>query len=1004
MIAYTADQLRSFNRGEGPPPRSVRKAIFSLQLWRPKRFWPVDQHKQSSGIRLGLLNVQSVTERSVAVSDVIASRQLDVFALTETWHQASDDLPLKRSAPPGYSIIAAARCEARPSASTTRGGGVALIHSNRFAAKRITLDINPTTFEVLCCSLRSASTSVVYVVVYRPGSESVSDQFFEELTTLLEIVATFRRQVIVAGDFNIHVNDPADRHAVRLSELLASLDLQQVVKQPTHGDVRNGNTLDLVITRSDGLPSSCTVDPPNMISDHGLVVCQFPTIPFAVRWVERTCRPWRKVNREAFNNSLRSSVLCACRDKTRQMTASELFDVYDGTLRQIADTHAPASTSVRQIRRLSPWFDYDCRQARRKSRLLERRYRRSNSDPDRTAWVIQVRAMHTLYKQKENAYWSRHIADNAGNPKKLWRSLASILKRDKDTSPPIPSLTAQQLSDYFVDKIDAVRAATEDADAPSFTPYAGKQLTSFRELSEEEIRKLLLKSPPKTCSLDPLPTDVLLESIDILLPFICAMCNASLREGVLPSSQKTAIITPVVKKSGLDPDEPQSYRPISNLTFISKVIERIVAEQMRGHLTECDLMPPVQSAYRRGHSTETALMKVIADIIDAADNQKVTLLGLLDMSAAFDTVDHLILLRRLQISYGISGQVLQWLTSFLTDRTQVVAFAGAQSTLQSLMCGVPQGSVLGPLLFVLYSADVMKIAASHRVCFHAYADDMQTYASCTAPDQQMATSRLLTCIADIEKWMSSNRLKLNADKTEFIWFGTRQQLAKLRSVPLLMKGQLIAPLDKVRDLGVILDSELSMDAHARNVVRSCFYQLRQLRSVRKSLPTDARRTLAVGFIASRADYCNGVLHGVSAQVIRRLQMVLNAAARLVVGAGKFDHITPVLRDVLHWLPVRQRILFKVAVTAFDCIRGTGPAYFQHVCEPVADICGRTHLRSAKRHDMVVPRTRTQLGQRSFHVAAPVVWNSLPTQLRSTSISRGQFRRGLKTHLFTQAYT
>jgi len=228
-------------------------------------------------------------------------------------------------------------------------------------------------------------------------------------------------------------------------------------------------------------------------------------------------------------------------------------------------------------------------------------------------------------------------------------------------------------------------------------------------------------------------------------------------------------------------------------------------------------------------------------------------------------------------------------------------------------------------------------------------------------------------------------------------------LAKISPSPLLIKGQFITPLNKVRDLGVILDSELSMDPHVRNVARGCFYQLRQLRCVRRSLPTDARHTVAVAFIASRVDYCNGLLYGVSAAVIRRLQMVLNAAARLVVGAGKFEHITPTLRDVLHWLPVRQRILYKVAATAFDCIRGTGPAYFKHVCTPVADVSGRAHLRSAERYDMLIPRTRTDFGRRSFQVAAPTVWNSLPVQLRSTLISRRQFRDGLKSHLFTEAY-
>ena len=258
-------------------------------------------------------------------------------------------------------------------------------------------NINPTTFEVPSCSLKSASTSVVYVVIYRPGSGPVSDQFFEELTALLEIVATNRCQVIVAGDFNIHVNDLADRHAVRLSELLASLDLQQSVKQPTHGDVKHGNTLDLVITRSDGLPSCCTVDPPNIVSDHGLVVCQFrPSLLPSSGWSALVSRGGRYLG--AFSRDVRSSALCGSSDELRQMTSADLFDVYDGTLRQIADAHAPAFTTVRRIRRLSPWFDCDCRQARRKSRLLERRYRRSKSDPDRTAWVTQA---HTVQAEGE---------------------------------------------------------------------------------------------------------------------------------------------------------------------------------------------------------------------------------------------------------------------------------------------------------------------------------------------------------------------------------------------------------------------------------------------------------------------------------------------------------------------------------------------------------------------------------------------------------------------------
>ena len=139
--------------------------------------------------------------------------------------------------------------------------------------------------------------------------------------------------------------------------------------------------------------------------------------------------------------------------------------------------------------------------------------------------------MHALFQQKENLYWTTCIARNAGNQKKLRRSLSNILRPDKDVSTPTPLLTAEKLSQFFIDKIDAVRAETENSDPPIFTTYTGKQFTSFQKNTKEDIRKLLLGSPPKTCSLDPIPTSVLLKSVDILLPFIYAMCNASLKKG-----------------------------------------------------------------------------------------------------------------------------------------------------------------------------------------------------------------------------------------------------------------------------------------------------------------------------------------------------------------------------------------------------------------------------------------------------------------------------------------
>jgi hypothetical protein len=637
--------------------------------------------------------------------------------------------------------------------------------------------------------------------------------------------------------------------------------------------------------------------------------------------------------------------------------------------------------------------------------MLERRYRRSLRADDRLAWVQHVRVMHALYQTKENQYWSQRIAANSGNPKKLWKSLSSVLLRDRNTSmPPSPQVTADRLAQFFVDKVDGVRDATQNAAPPTFTSHVGQRLKSFQEVSVEDVRRILMKSPPKTCVLDPMPTSVLRDLVDVLLPFICAMCNASLREGHLPVSQKVAVITPILKKSNADPDDPKNYRPISNLTFISKVIERIVAEQVTRHLNEANLMPPLQSAYRPNHSTETALTKVLSDILEAADMTKVTLLGLLDLSAAFDTVDHGILLQRLQTSFGVDGTVLGWFKSFLTGRTQAVAFQGMTSSFTTLRFGVPQGSVLGPLLFLLYTADVAAIAQRHGVSVHSYADDTQLYTSCSAPDGPRSAATLLLCIEDIDRWMSSNRLKLNADKTQFIWLGSSQQLKKVEHIRLSVGGVDVVPLDCVRDLGVTLDSKLTMKQHVDTVARSCFYQLRQLRSIRRSLTFDALRTLVHAFVVSRVDYCNAVLYGVAAYVIRRLQAVLHAAARLISGVRLYDHITPTLRDTLHWLPVAERIDYKIAMMAFNSVRGTCPTYFRDICRPVASVDARAGLRSADRGDLIEPRTRgRRYGPRSFRISAPAIWNNLPVQLRAKDISREQFARGLKTHLFARAY-
>ena len=295
--------------------------------------------------------------------------------------------------------------------------------------------------------------------------------------------------------------------------------------------------------------------------------------------------------------------------------------------------------------------------------------------------------------------------------------------------------------------------------------------------------------------------------------------------GVVPHAFKQTRVTPLIKKKTLCRNEFKNYRPISNLSFLSKILERVVAKRLNTHIEEQLLSNQVQSAYyKRFHSTETALLKIHNDIICNMENGKVTALTLLDLSAAFDTIDHSILLERLYGHFGISGTVFQWFKSYISNRQQRVHIDGSLSCPQDLHFGVPQGPVLGPFLLCSYTTSISQIITNHDVRHHMYADDTQVYIELSQSVTHKSISSLSDCLTDISLWMKSSKLKLNSDKTEFIIIGTKQQRHKLSThFPVKLLDNDITPSDSVRNLGVIFDSDFSFHKHVSNICKSCFY-------------------------------------------------------------------------------------------------------------------------------------------------------------------------------------
>jgi hypothetical protein len=436
-------------------------------------------------------------------------------------------------------------------------------------------------------------------------------------------------------------------------------------------------------------------------------------------------------------------------------------------------------------------------------------------------------------------------------------------------------------------------------------------IDTFHEVNPDELLKVIQQSPTKSCTLDPLPTHILKNPavLHSLVPHLTSVVNASIASSEVPSCLKEALISPLLKKDGLNLDDMKNYRPVANLSFVSKTLERVIAKQIQDHMTQHQLHDPLQSAYKPRHSTETALLRIKSDIDCALDRGQGVVLLLLDLSAAFDALDHNILFERLTKEVGIQGKALDWCKSYLTSRTHRINLSGTLSDPAQLTVGVPQGSVLGPLLFLIYILPLRRVIEAFPIDRHGYADETQLYDYFILNDLASLTQtlgKLENCAASVRAWMTMNKLKLNDAKTELLIIAPKFHLSKIFITdPKMTIGSAeIRPVKSVRNLGVQYDAIMNMECQTRSVVKSIFFHIRRIAKVRNHLDDETAARTINALVTSRLDNNNGLLAGTSTGNIHRLQLAQNASARLLTRTRKYDHIGPILLQ-LHWLPVER---------------------------------------------------------------------------------------------------
>jgi hypothetical protein len=799
----------------------------------------------------------------------------------------------------------------------------------------------------------------------------------------------------------------------------AMLKLHQHVHVATH---EAGRILDLILTDLNfDEQSDVKVTVTNGISDHNSILIDITMKKYTnVKSGSRSShRCYKRIVKADFKNDLHTLVTIPALAYAAEISLSivieqaqtshialcqqysdHMFHLLTTSMRDVLDKHAPLRQSKTSHHPSVPWWTPDLLRLRHCLRSAEKDWRQSRLDVHQEIYKNCKHLYHAAIKKAKRLHLQSKVEKLHHDPKQLWKELNRSLGRKVEQKLPQSQsdcILAEKFIEFFPQKVQKIceslpitwQHISSVAINDSYHP-----LSLFLPATEFEIKKIMQSAPRKSDIIDPMPTWLLLQYIDVLLPAITVMVNCALLYG-MPSPCKVSIIRPLLKKKGADIDCFDNYRPVSNLPYIAKVIERVISCRLTQHMEVNGLMDPHQSAYRKMHSCETALLSVLNYMQRAIDRKRITVLALYDLTAAFDTVEHKQLLDAI-MSIGLNGMSLNWMTDYMSNRSQSVMIRDTLSSSSRITCGVPQGSVLGPILFCIYMRGIHDLFSNEKMHYMLYADDIQVVIEDEPANLASAMREMQETAEKISTWLTKKRLKLNAAKTEVMVVGGQKALKNIE-IPerINILGTDIGVSQVVRNLGILIDRSLTMDQQVTKVCSTAFSYLRIIGKVRESLTPQTRMKLVHALVSSRIEFGAALLMGTKKSNIIKLQRILNASIRVAYGNKKGYS-----EELPQMLTVENLIKFRLLCTVHKIIQSGTPAYLHKML--LSYVPGRP-LRSSDSNLLQVPVVNSEAGERSFSRTAPKLWNSLPLNIRSIS-SFMTFRKNLLNHLLLSGIT
>ena len=930
----------------------------------------VHNFERHTGLSIRSLNICSLPNKLSLLECELADKP-DIVAIQETWLNTSH--PDNEIGMEGYSIV---RCD-RPGRG---GGGVAIYFSNRVGWSTSNIN-NNTQLEYICADVHVGRKTTRVCNVYRPPNSKVD--WFDHFKNLLEVITDSNHDFIMIGDFNI---DSLNAHeSKQLNTILNMYDLQQHCDRPTR--CHSNRCIDYFITKKSNNSPLLSLEIHTPISDHYQISAVIGHPPKQTK-AQKTMWLYDQCDHDALNNAIINTDWSFIDNNASDINI--IANEFMNTINNLFQTYIPSKTFL--LRPCDkPWMNSEIR---RLQRIRNRLHSRAKSIDTPDAWA-RYRQQKNLLNSTINRAKREHtksIIDKLNSLDRSnadwWKVVRTAFGSSRDTIPALKSRDqvgtffandnkskADLLNDYFVSVTDI---GDENSSFPEQIPRTDARLQSIEVRVGDVVEAINSIPCNKAPGPDSITSFILKKTADAIAIPLCRLYNLSLKLGSFPNIWKHSTVIPVHKEGAKN--DPTNYRPISLTSILSKIFEKTVLRYLLPYLLNNNLISSKQAGFLPKHSTSHQLIEICDVVVNNMKNGLATSIVFADISRAFDRLSHKGIYVKLN-QYGLSRVLRDWIFSFLNDRQQRTCVGGVYSDSRTLKGGIGQGSVLGPIVFLLMINDLPSVLQNQT---YLYADDTSVLFTHDPSDD--ITNIMNNEIARLQVWADTWKLDLNPSKTKFMTISSARNVTVASP---MFRGQAIERVRSHQHLGLIINDRYTWHEHINNIIDQVSKRIGILRSLKHRLTRSCLRALYISHIRSKLEYCDVVWDGLCGDVLSlELEKLQRECIRIFTGLTAFCRLDHLYADSgLCSLEERRRI--QRLVLLFKIIHNDAPPHLHGLLPVLLNNDNSRHGRHLM--TFILDNPKLEKVRKSFIHLTCMQWNNLPTDVR-TAPSLNTFKR------------